>query len=172
MKKTQFVMLLFVLGSFITSTMVFAQKSPPATVAGKVGAASITITYSSPSVKGRKIWGDLVPYGKAWRAGANEATTFMTDKDITVDGKPLKAGKYSVFIVPNEKEWEFIFNSETGQWGIKKSGEANFDASKNAITFKVKPKKSASMAEQLAYKVNEKGFVFGWENLEAHVAIK
>src|SRR5258707_15840760 len=120
MKKPQFVMLLFMLGSFMTSTMVYAQKSPPAKAEGKVGGASITIAYSSPSVKGRKIWGDLVPYGKAWRAGANEATIFQTDKDIKVDGKELKAGKYSLFIVPGEKEWEFILNSETGQWGIKK----------------------------------------------------
>jgi hypothetical protein len=165
-------MLLFALGSLMTSTMVYAQKSPPATAMGKVGAASITITYSSPSVRGRKIWGDLVPYGKAWRAGANEATTFLTDKDITVEGKTLKAGKYSVFIVPTEKEWEFIFNSETGQWGIKKSGDANFDPAKNAITFKVKPKKSASMAEQLTYAVSGKGFSLHWENMEGDVAIK
>ncbi len=132
-------------------------KSPPAVAAGKVGGASITIAYSSPSVKGRKIWGDLVPYGKAWRAGANEATTFATDKDITVEGKALKAGKYSVFVVASEKEWEFIFNSETGQWGIKKGGDANFDPCKECPSLlKVKPKKSASMMEQLTYKVGEK----------------
>jgi hypothetical protein len=171
MKKNQFVMLLFVLGSFITSTMVYAQKSPPATATGKVGGASISIAYSAPSVRGRKIWGGLEPYGKAWRAGANEATIFQTDKDITVEGKPLKAGKYSLFIVLGEKEWEFILNSETGQWGIKKSGEANFDPAKNVITFKVNPAKSA-MTEQLTYVVSDKGFALKWENVEAHVAIK
>jgi hypothetical protein len=172
MKKTQFVMLLVALGSFITSTMVYAQKSPPAKAEGKVGGASISIAYSSPFVKGRKIWGDLVPYGKAWRAGANEATIFQTDKDIKVEGKELKAGKYSLFIVPNENEWEFILNSETGQWGIKKGGDANFDPAKNAITFKVKPGKAASMTEQLTYAVTDKGFVFRWENVETSVAIK
>jgi len=171
MKKTQFMMLLALVG-FMTSTIVYAQKSPPAKAEGKIGSASISIAYSSPSVKGRKIWGDLVPYGKAWRAGANEATTFQTDKDITVEGKSLKAGKYSVFIVPAENEWEFIFNSETGQWGIKKGGDANFDPAKNTITFKVKPAKSASAVEQLTYTVTEKGFKFGWENMEAHVKIK
>ena len=172
MKKNQLVMLVVVLGSFMTSTMVYAQKSPPAKAEGKVGAASISIAYSSPSVKGRKIWGELVPYGKAWRAGANEATTFTTDKDITVEGKSLKAGKYSLFIVPGEKEWEFILNSETGQWGIKKTGDANFNPAKNAITFKVKPAKSASMTEQLAYAVTDKGFTFRWENVEASVGVK
>ena len=168
MKVTMIVML----AGIVMSASLFAQKSPPAKAEGKVGGASITIAYSSPSVKGRKIWGDLVPYGKAWRAGANEATIFQTDKDIKVDGKELKAGKYSLFIVPGEKEWEFILNSETGQWGIKKGGDANFDPAKNAITFKVKPAKSATMAEQLTYTVTEKGFKFSWENAEAHVGIK
>src|SRR6478736_8253093 len=172
MRKIQFVMLFVVLGSFVAST-VYAQKaSPPATAIGKVAGASITITYSSPSVKGRKIWGELVPYGKAWRAGANEATTFMTDKDIKVEGKELKAGKYSLFIIPTENEWEFILNSETGQWGIKKGGVANYDPAKNVATFKVKLAKSASMTEQLTYAVTDKGFTVRWENAEASVAIK
>jgi hypothetical protein len=171
MKKIQLAMLV-VFGSFMTSSLVYAQKSPPAKAEGKVGAASISIAYSSPSVKGRKIWGELVPYGKAWRAGANEATIFQTDKDIKVEGKELKAGKYSLFIVPGEKEWEFILNSETGQWGIKKTGDANFDPAKNAITFKVKPGKSASMTEQLTYAVSAKGFSLTWENAEAKVSIK
>src|SRR6187551_3706729 len=84
------------------STMIWAQgdkasrPSPPATATGKVNGATITINYSSPSVKGRKIWGELVPYDKAWRAGANEATIFETDKPIKVEGKPLPAGKYSL----------------------------------------------------------------------------
>jgi len=166
-------MSLFVLGSFVASSIVYAQKqSPPATATGKVGGASITIAYSSPSVKGRKIWGELVPYGKAWRAGANEATIFQTDKDIKVEGKELKAGKYSLFIVPNENEWEFILNSETGQWGIKKGGAANYDPAKNAATFKVKPTKSASMTAQLTYTVTDKGFILRWENVEASVSVK
>src|SRR5882762_8720194 len=121
MKKKGFVMMVMAL---IGSTTLFAQ-SPAATASGKVGGASISIAYSSPSVRGRKIWGELVPYGKAWRAGANAATTFTTDKDITVEGKSLKAGKYSFFAVPGEKEWELIFNSEIPGWGIKKGGDAN-----------------------------------------------
>src|SRR5258706_6819069 len=94
--------LLVVSTTLIISTMVSAQAdkssrpSPPATAIGKIGGAAITITYSSPSVKGRQIWGALVPYGKAWRAGANEATLFLTDKDIKVEGKSLPAGKYSL----------------------------------------------------------------------------
>ena len=84
------------------------RPSPPATATGKAGGATITIDYSSPSVKGRKIWGGLEPYNKIWRAGANEATIFTTDKAIKVEGKSLPAGKYSLFATPGEKTWTII----------------------------------------------------------------
>src|SRR5437870_4276896 len=84
--------------------------SPAATATGKTkDGATITIQYSSPGVKGRKIWGDLVPYDQVWRAGANSATIFTTDKDLKVEGKKLAAGKYSLYAIPGEKEWTFIF---------------------------------------------------------------
>src|SRR6478752_3664519 len=155
--------------AMLFSSVLWAQNqaSPPATATGKVNGATITISYSSPGVKGRQIWGALVPYEKVWRAGANAATIFETDKDIKVEGKELKAGKYSLYIVPGEKEWEFILNSETGQWGIKKGGVANYDPAKNVATFKVKLAKSASMTEQLTYAVTDKGFTVRWENAEA-----
>jgi Protein of unknown function (DUF2911) len=171
MKTNSFkLMLLFIL----TSSLGWAQgpkASPAATATGKIGAATITIKYSSPSVKGRKIWGVLVPYNKAWRAGANEATTFETDKNITVEGKPLPAGKYSVFAIPGETEWKIIFNSETGQWGIKHGGDANYDVAKNILTVAVKPGKT-SMNESLAYEVKSNGIVLKWETVEVPVAIK
>lgn len=148
------------------------KASPAATATGKAGDANITIAYSSPAVKGRKIWGELVPYGKAWRAGANQATIFETDKAVKVEGKELPAGKYSLFTVPGENEWQFIFNSETGQWGTKRTGEANFDEAKNALTVTVKPKASSAMNERLLYEVTGKGFVLKWENLEVPVSIK
>jgi len=165
--------------AFFATTMVACAQgdkstrpSPPATATGKVGDATITINYSSPAVKGRKIWGDLVPYNKAWRAGANEATIFTTDKDIRVEGKALPAGSYSLFAIPGEKEWQFIFNSETGQWGIKRGGDANYDPSKTVLSVNAKPVASASMNERLVYDVNGKGFVLKWDNLEVPVKIK
>ncbi|WP_240336939.1 DUF2911 domain-containing protein [Rufibacter psychrotolerans] len=169
-------LLLTLLFLLTMTAQVFAQgakpkASPAATATGKVGAATITIAYSSPSVKGRTIWGELVPYGKAWRAGANEATTFTTDKDIKVEGKTLKAGKYSVFMVPGEQQWQVIFNSQTGQWGTNRQG-ANFDPANNVLTMNVKPRKSAQMTESLKYEITPKGFSLLWENLEVPVAIK
>src|ERR1700740_1063096 len=99
-------------GIFLTSTLSAqgdksTRPSPPATATGKVNGATITIDYSSPAVKGRKIWGELVPYDKVWRTGANEATLFKTDKKIKVEGKSLPAGRYSVYTVPGEKAWVF-----------------------------------------------------------------
>jgi len=162
---------LLALATFIT-VVSYAQKSPAATATGKVNGATITIKYSSPSVKGRKIWGDLVPYGQVWRAGANEATTIETDKDITLEGKSLKKGKYSLYAIAGETEWSIIINSETGQWGTDHSGGTTRNPDKDVAVVKVKPGKSANMNEALVYVVNDKGFVLRWENLEVPVAMK
>jgi hypothetical protein len=148
------------------------RPSPPATVAGKIGDAAISIDYSSPSVKGRKIFDGLLPYGKLWRAGANEATIFQTDKDITVEGKKLAAGKYSFFATPGENEWTIYFNSETGQWGDKEGGAANMDPAKTVLSVVVKPKKLKDLNEKLDYYVTDKGFGFKWENTDVFVNAK
>ena len=100
MKKITIQCLTLTMAAMFLSSAIWAQgdkanrPSPPATATGKVNGATITINYSSPGVKGRQIWGSLVPYDKVWRAGANEATLFETDKDIKVEGKSLPAGKY------------------------------------------------------------------------------
>ncbi len=94
-----------------------ARPSPPAQVSKKTSNATVTINYGQPSVKGRKIFGSLEPYGKVWRAGANEATTFEVDKDVKIEGQSLPAGKYGFFAIPDEKEWTIIFNKVPNQWG-------------------------------------------------------
>lgn len=166
------------LAGMFLSTALFAQgdkskrPSPPATATGKVNGATITIDYSSPAVKGRQIWGGLVPYDKVWRAGANEATLFQTDKDIKVEGKSLPAGKYSLYALPGKDEWTIIINSETGQWGITENDETTEDPAKDVVRVTVKPKKSAAMQERLVYKITPAGFSLIWENLEVPVSIK
>ncbi|MBS1622293.1 MAG: DUF2911 domain-containing protein [Bacteroidetes bacterium] len=170
--------LVMAITAFLLPTALFAQKdkskraSPPATATGKIGEATITIDYSSPSVKGRKIWGELVPYNKVWRAGANEATVFTTDKDIKVEGKSLPAGKYSLYAIPGEKEWTIILNSQTGQWGVKMDGETTEDPAKDVVRVNVKPEKAKNFAEQLSYSVNANGFALTWENVEVPVSVK
>lgn len=166
--------MLVVLIVLATQTIFAQEKKPerasPAMVAkGTVKGAEITIHYSSPAVKGRKIWAGLVPYDKIWRAGANEATIFETDKPIKIQGQSLAAGKYSLYAIPGEKSWKIIFNSETGQWGIKHTGESTNDETKNVLTVTVQPVKSASFNERLSYVVGESGFSLLWENLTVPV---
>jgi Protein of unknown function (DUF2911) len=148
------------------------RPSPPVLTTGKIASATISVDYSSPSVKGRKIFGGILPYGKLWRAGANEATIFSTDKDITVEGKKLPVGKYSFFATPGEKKWTVFFNSETGQWGDKPGGATNMDSAKTVLTFDVKLKKLSNLAEKLEYKVEDNGLVLRWEYSEIFIKIK
>jgi hypothetical protein len=170
--------LALVLAGVLISSVLWAQSdkskrpSPPATATGKVKDANITINYSSPGVKNRKIFGGLEAYGKVWRAGANEATIFETDQDIKVEGKTLPAGKYSLYAIPGEKEWTIIFNKQTGQWGINRDGSTTRDPGKDALTVQVKPKKTPSLVERLVYEINPKGFSLKWENTEVPVSIK
>lgn len=91
--------------------------SPFTKIEQKVGLTDVTLEYSRPSMKGRKIFGDLVPFGKMWRAGANKNTMVTFSDDVVIDGNALKAGSYAIFITPNEKSWEVIFYTDTENWG-------------------------------------------------------
>jgi hypothetical protein len=86
---------------------------------------TITVVYNRPSKKNREIFGKLVPYGKVWRTGANEATTFETNKDLKIENSILKAGKYSLWTIPGEETWTIIFNSDLPRWGVNSDGLPN-----------------------------------------------
>ena len=145
-----------------------AKPSPAATATGKIGAADVTVKYSSPGVKGRTIFGGLEQYGKVWRAGANEATTVEFSKAVTVEGKALPAGKYGFFVIPAESgAWTAIFNKQPNQWGAFK-----YDEKMDALRVPVTPRKTAALTERLAYEVTPTGLVLRWENVELPVAIK
>ena len=102
------------------------RPSPPESVTCTLASGkTIKVDYSSPRMKGRKIYGSLVPYGLVWRAGANEATTFHTDVDLTVDGKKVPAGDYTIFTIPNADKWKLIISKKTGEWGTDYPGEPN-----------------------------------------------
>ena len=113
----------------------FPRLSPRASVSQQIGVTEVSITYSSPAVRGRVIWGKLVPFNHVWRTGANEATVFETSHDILVNGQPLPAGKYALFTVPGKTEWRIIFNSKWDQWGA-----FNYDPSLNVLEVTAKPK--------------------------------
>lgn len=140
--------------------------SPAETATGKIGNATVAISYSSPSVRDREIWGALVPYGKVWRAGANAATTFETDKTLSVEGKELPAGKYSVFIIPEKDNATVIFNKELNHRGTEKYDEAN-----DQLRVKVKTA-AVAKTEKLTYTITPKGFNLAWDKVSIPVSAK
>ncbi|HYE13528.1 MAG TPA: DUF2911 domain-containing protein [Pyrinomonadaceae bacterium] len=147
------------------------RPSQKASVTQTIGVTDVSVTYSRPGVKGRKIWGDppagaaagtatlddarsrpadavLVPYGRVWRAGANEATLFRVTDDVLINGQPLPAGGYSLHMIPGRDEWTIIFNKDEGQWG-----SFSYDEKKDALRIKVKPETSAANQEWLSYTI-------------------
>jgi hypothetical protein len=109
--------------------------SPVASVSQTVGFTDVTINYCRPGVKGRKIWGGLVPYNKVWRAGANAATKFTFSKDVTINGNKLAAGSYAFFALPTQNEWTLIFNKVADQWGL----DYDKNKDKDVLKINVKP---------------------------------
>ena len=101
------------------------RPSPPATATADLGGTTVTIDYSSPRAKGRTIYGGVVPLGQVWRTGANEATTLVTSGDITVGGKVVPAGKYTLFTIPETGKWTLIISKKTGEWGTDYPGPAD-----------------------------------------------
>lgn len=132
------------------------RPSPPAKVTQTLASgAVINIDYSQPSVKGRTIGKDLEPKdGAVWRTGANEATVFETSKDLTIDGKKLPAGKYSMFSLSGANEWTIIFNKTWNQWGAYDYKQAD-----DAIRVKASAKQSATAAEKLNIGIDKSGTV-------------
>jgi hypothetical protein len=134
---------------------------------GTVAGAHVKIWYGSPSVKGRKIFGAQEPWGKVYRAGANEATQFTTDKDLTIGGKTLPAGTYAFFVIPMENgDWTVIFNKTAKQWGAFK-----YDEKQDQLRTVVKVKKIPNQ-ERLVYVLNKNGFAMKWETTEVPVMVK
>jgi hypothetical protein len=151
--------------------VVTPRPSQKASVMQTIGVTDVTITYSRPGVKGRKIWGDptpdqaktqgeatldnqnlrpkdavIVPYGHVWRAGANEATMFVVTDDVLINGQKLAAGSYSLHTVPTKDEWTIIFNGTANQWG-----SFSYDPAKDTLRVKAKPELVAENQEWLAY---------------------
>lgn len=116
--------------------------SPNQTIKQDFGLSSIELTYSRPGAKGRKIFGDLVPYGQMWRTGANGATRIKFGDDVVVGGQPVKAGEYALYTIPGESEWEIILNK-----GVNNGGLTGYKADEDVTRFKVKSGRLPSKIE-------------------------
>jgi hypothetical protein len=155
--------------ALVVATTAFAQvrtprTSPNASLTQTVGLTDITIKYSRPGVKGRTIWGGLVPYDTVWRTGANEATTITFGDDVTVDGQKLAKGTYALFTIPGHDTWTVVFNKQGEQWGA-----FNYDQTQDAARITVTPQK-ADFREWMGFEIAEMTtdtakVVLRWENL-------
>ena len=137
------------LGHAQSAVLDLPRDSQHAKVIQRVGITDITINYHRPLVKGRKVWGGLVPYGQVWRAGANENTTIEFTDPVTVEGKPLAKGIYGLHMLPTENEWTIIFSKAAASWG-----SFTYNQSEDALRVAVKPQ-AAEMKEALAYEVDD-----------------
>jgi Protein of unknown function (DUF2911) len=172
--KQFFVMKKMLLLSFalLATTFIFAQDaakpqaSPAAKAEGKIGDNNIVINYFQPAVKGRKIWGDLVPFDKVWRTGANNATTITLAKDMKIGDKTLAAGRYAVFTIPTATDWTVIFNKDADQWGAYDYKEKN-----DVLRVKATSAKSETFNERMTFAVKEKAIVLMWENLAVTLGV-
>lgn len=133
---------------------------------GKIGDAEVKITYGRPKVKGREIWGSLVPYGKVWRAGADEATTITFSKDVKVEGQAVPAGTYALFFIPEKDEWTLVLNKVAKQWGAFRYAEGE-----DQLRVKVKPTASAAAVEELTYAIEGDQVILQWEKVAVPVTI-
>lgn len=144
--------------------------SPPAKAEATIGGKKLTVDYSAPSKRGRTIMGELVPYGKVWRTGANAATTLKTETAVMIGNLHVPAGTYTLFTIPGEKEWTLIVNKQTGQWGMR------YDASQDLgrVTMAVKPLPQSVETFAIAIKpasANKGTLTLAWENTEASVPV-
>jgi DUF2911 family protein len=147
------------------------QASPSTKIEQVVGLTDVEIDYSRPSIKGRTVFGELVPYGKLWRTGANANTTVSFSEDVTIDGKTLKKGKYALYTLPKADSWDVIFYSTTDNWGLPE----NWDETKVAARTTVKPETLNRKVETFTIGVNnvENDYAFlelAWE--KTVVAVK
>jgi len=169
---------LFILSALVlTTSPLLAQEkkprvSPHETVNATVGGTKITIVYGRPYMKDpktgekRKIWGGLVPFGKVWRMGADEATLLTTDKDITIGGTAIAAGTYSLYLWPEDGGAKLIVNKQTGQWGTK------YDEKQDLVRIDLKKSAAEKPADQFTIAVDNGMLKLMWEDTQYSAQIK
>ncbi len=136
------------------------RKSKNGKTEGTIDGVEVVLEYGRPNVKGRQIWGSLVPYGQVWRTGADEATTFSVSADVTIGGKKLAAGTYALFTLPGEDGWVVIFNKAAEQWGA-----FGHDAGQDALRVEVTPRALDEPVEAMDFVIEGSAVVLRWEKL-------
>jgi Protein of unknown function (DUF2911) len=167
---TLFYLVLISAKPILSQTLEYPLPSPSSSVMQVVGITKVSVEYSSPGVKGRTIWGELVPYNMVWRTGANMATEISFSTDVKINGKDLAAGTYSLFTIPRESEWSVVFNSKTGI-----SGGA-YDKATDVLMVEAKPE-SGELRERMAFLIENNtndaaDIVLHWEKMRLVITIE
>lgn len=160
-----------ILTNVATAQINMPQPSPPSTLTQKVGLTDVTISYSRPSMKGRKIFGELVPFGEMWRTGANSATTFTFSDEVTLEGKKVPGGTYSLFTIPGQNEWTVILNKNA------KASVNDYKQTEDVARFTVQPKKTGSPYETFTIDISDLTLTgatlnIKWENTKASLKME
>jgi len=159
-----------IVAALMIAAPLLAQQSPPAessvTIAGKV----IRINYSAPSMRGRKIFGGLEPYGRVWRAGANSATALHTDANLDIGGLAVPKGDYTLFVYLDPNQWQLVVSKETGEWGLDYNQSRDLGRVKMVMSKPPKPIETYKMTLS-SQGANKGKLQLAWENTVAEVAI-
>jgi len=174
MKQRLFIPFALALSMFMVDAQAQIQTprpSPLAKVSQNVALTDVEVTYSRPGVKGRKIFGEIVPFGEMWRTGANAVTLVSVADDVNINGSKLPAGKYALLTIPGEKEWTVVFSKDNEMGGV-----ADYDASKDAVRVKVRPRMLRETAETFTiefsdFKDEGATMTLFWENTAIDLSI-
>ncbi len=164
---------LFFVAPFISAQIKHPKASPFSTVLQEVGLATIQVAYSRPAVKGRTVFGDLVPYGRIWRVGANASTKLKIDSDVTIMGNLLPKGTYALYAFPEKAAWQIVFHKNTDHWG---DGRNAYDPSEDAFRIKVAPQQTAGFQENFLITFDNLrhdgvDMIWAWEHTQISIPV-
>ena len=140
--------------------------SPPAHTETTINGKKVSIDYSAPSMRGRKIMGELVPFGQVWRTGANAATTLKSETDLLIGGQTVPAGTYTNYSLPGEKDWQLIINKQTSQWGTE------YHQEQDLVRIPMKKEATSTPVETFKISLSPTSLVMEWENTKLSTDLK
>jgi hypothetical protein len=161
---------LFMAAALSTAAPLMAQQSPPAETSVTIAGKAIRINYSAPSMRGRKIFGGLEPYGRVWRAGANDATALHTDANLDIGGLSVPKGDYTLFVYLDATQWQLVVSKQTGEWGLDYNQSRDLGRVKMDMSKPPKPIDTYKMTLS-SLGANKGKLQLAWENTIAEVGI-
>jgi len=180
LKRLLILLSIIALGLFLYSTFVEnifeTRLSPKDTVEFKLNDLKMKVFYNRPYKKGREIFGGLVPYNEVWRTGANEATTFETNKNLEIKGMLLPSGKYTLWTVPKDSTWTVMFNSKQYSWGVNEEMKPMWDPNYDVLNIEVPVQKLENIVEQFTISFDNStdnlSLTMAWDNVKVSVPLK